>query len=300
MKNLDSIPHILKGIFSDLTNETNVRVALKPSNNPETSGNPASGIGYQASDIRHPASDIWHLEVNGCNTPMEFYNQLNSLCSQVRLSIVDTLSELEDTEKAVMLIEAFNRVGILSQKISTIILPSNATGETEVVYVQLKGFNQMTIHTGSDQIAPPSATNPSLLFQLAPFARHMKNSLMTLSHQLIDLTILHEHHKDICRGETPKLPASPPPMVKKLRLRVSVSLSAAFIRILYDDNVFEIPNKSEFCRIFAALISTAQQEEVSPLSLRNHFNSPSHDCLAYIDAKLTDWRNQIRKLMVLN
>ncbi|MBE0647553.1 MAG: hypothetical protein IH596_07210 [Bacteroidales bacterium] len=127
----------------------------------------------------------------------------------------------------------------------------------------------------------------------------MKRALHNLSHQLLNIAMLLEHHKDICKGAIPPLPL-PVPMVKKLRLRVSVSLSAAFFRILYEDKLFESNNKSELCRTFAGLISTTQQEEVSPLSLRNHFNNPSHDCLAYIDAKLTDWRNNIRKLMNLN
>lgn len=297
MKNLDSIPHILNGIFRDLDNTTNVTATLHP----------ASGMRHEASGIQHhchceemsdaaTASDI--LEVNGCNTPTEFYYQINSLCSEVRLSIVDSLSGMEETEKAVMLIEAFNRVGILKQKISSIIVPSDPSCEGGVIYVQLKGFTHLTLFAGPDQIPSLSATNPYLLFRLNPFADQMKRALYILSHQLIDLATLLEHHRDICVGGTSQ--PAPAPMVKKLRLRASVSLSAAFLRILYDDNLFEIPNKSEFCRIFAAFISTTQQEEVSPLSLRNHFNNPSHECLAFIDAKLTDWRSQIRKLMILN
>ena len=293
MKNLDSIPHILNGIFRELEKATDVNVTI---NQAPGMRQEASGKRQEAQGTRHEGSGF--LEVNGYNTSTEFYSQISRLCSEARLSIVDSLSGLDETEKAVMLIAAFNRVSQLKQKISTIILPGEPCGEERVIYVQLKGFTHLTLIAGPDQTPSPSATSPSLLFRLNPFADQMKRALYILSHQLIDLATLLEHHKDICVGGTPQPTAAP--RVKKLRLRVSVSLSAAFLRILYDDNLFEIPNKSEFCRIFAAFISTTQQNEVSPLSLRNHFNNPSPECLAFIDAKLSDWRNYIRKLMALN
>ena len=305
MKNLDSIPHMLNGIFRELNNATNVTVTLHEAlgmsheasgTRQEAQGNRNEISSDPTSSIQHPGSRI--QTVNGCNTPTEFYYQIYSLCSEVRLSIVDSLSELLETEKAVMLIEAFNRVNILKQKISNIIVPSDLSCEAGAVYVQLKGFTQLTILSVPDQLPSPSATDPSLLYQLNPFADQMKQALLTLSHQLLDLAILLEHHKDICIGGTPQ--PAPLPVVKKLRLKVSVSLSGAFARILYDTAIFDIRNKSELCRTFAALISTTQQEEVSPLSLRNHFNNPSHECLVYIDAKLSEWRSCIRKLMMQN
>ena len=119
MKNLDSIPHTLDGIFRELNRASNIIITF----------NPAPGIRYYchcersdaatASGIRHLASGI--LEVNGCHTPDEFYT-LMSLCAGVRLSTFDAMETLDSSEKAAILIEAIHRVSILYQKIISVTL----------------------------------------------------------------------------------------------------------------------------------------------------------------------------------
>jgi|GEM_PF-5732671 len=294
MKNLDSIPHILNGIFRELNTATNVKVTLHevPGTRQEAPGkrHEAPGKRQEAPGTRHEASSDPVIQtVNGCQSPEQFYHMLFSLCATARCTIAETLRGLEPTEKATLLLEAFHRTNSMKDRVTSMILPSKPGDPNYPCLLYLQAFTHITLI--------PSHTSTPIL-QMHPFACQLKKALSILSHQLISMAILHEHHRDICVGGTPQ-PSQPPPF-KKLPIRASVPYSAVLARIFFDNGLFAIKNKSEFCRIFASLISTNQQEEVSPLSLRNHFNNPPPEILALIDARLSEWRSYIRKLMALN
>jgi len=282
MKNLHSIPHNLNTIFHELNNATNVKVTLTSSS---TTPNPASG---------EPASDI--LEVNGFSTPSEYYHYLMSLCTEARLAIVDDLKRLDLSEKGALLLEAFNRADLLREKVSTIILPAEITTHESTKYLFLRGFINVTLISCNKQSSPPSIDNQSLLIQLHPYACQLKKAINVLSNQLITLATTFEIQQNIFMGS----PVPPPTLQKKLRIRGSIPFAAAFGRILFDDNLFDIRNKSEFCRIFSGFISTIQQDDISWQSYKNHFNCPSSEALTFWDAKLSEWRKHIRKLTILN
>lgn len=281
MKHLDSIPHTLNGIFRELNKATNITVTLSPTSNP-------------ASGIRHPAFTI--RDFNGCQSSDQYYHLLLNLCAGVKLAIVDALPNFDPSEKGVLLLEAFNRADTLLQKITTTILPAKPVESEPSGYLFLKIFTHVVIHAANKKTKPPSSDNRALLIQLHPFACQLKKSLRILSNQLISLAILLQHHQDICAGNT----NPPSPVQHKLRVRGSVPQIAAFGRMLYDDNLFDIRNKSEFCRIFSSFISTIQQDEISWHSYKNHFNCPSPETLSFWDTKISDWRKYIRKLSVLN
>ena len=281
MKNSNSIPHNLNTIFHKLNNATNVKVTLTSSSTPN-----------QAYD--EPASVI--LEVNGSTTPTEYYNHLLSLCSGARLAIMNDLQHQHQSKKAAFLMEAFNRVDLLREKVTTVILPAETSSHDPTRYLFLRGFNNVTVDSDKKQSSPPSADNRSLLIQLHPYASQLKKAINILSMQLITIATTIEHHQDICI--VGPFPTSSLP--KKLRIRGSVPYAAAFGRILYDDNLFDIQNKSEFCRIFSGTFSTIQQDDISWHSYKNHFNCPSPEALSFWDVKISDWRRYIRKLTVLN
>ena len=282
MKNFNSIPHNLNTIFHKLNNATNVKVTLTSSS---ATPNPESG---------EPASDI--LEINGFTTPAEYYHYLMSLCTSVRLTIVDDLQHMALSEKGAHLLEAFNRVDLLRENVSTIILPAETSSPESAKHLFLKGFNNVTIISDNKQSSPPSADNRSLLIQLHPYACQLKKAISILSMQLITLATTLEHHQVIYTcGALPQRSSQ-----KKLRIRISVPQSAAFGRILFNDDLFEIKNKSEFCRIFSGNFSTIQQDDISWQSYKNHFNCPSSEALAFWDAKISEWRKYIRKPSILN
>ena len=282
MNNLNSIPHNLDTIFHQLNQATNVKVTLTSS---PTTPNPESG---------EPVSGI--LDVNGYKTPTEYYHYLLSLCATARITIVEDLHKLDQSEKGTFLLEAFNRAGILCEKISSIILPARTSGSKSDRHIFLRVFKNVTIVSGNEQATPPSADSRSMLIQLNPYACQYKKAIDVLSLQLITLATTLEHHQDICKCGPPISTSQQ----KKLRIRGSVPYAAAFGRILFDDNLFEIRNKSEFCRIFSGFISTVQQDDISWQSYKNHFNCPSSEALTFWDVKISEWRKYIRKLSILN
>ena len=46
------------------------------------------------------------------------------------------------------------------------------------------------------------------------------------------------------------------------------------LRVLYDRNMFDKPNVAELCRQITRLVYTERQDNISPHSLRNSFESP--------------------------
>ena len=251
MKNLDSIPHIVNGIFRELNRASNISITLTASISnqlPETN-KPASVSlrGSRIYGIRSSGKPGFSIDqVNSCPTPEEFYHSLLNLCAGVRLATVDALQTLDPSEKGTLLLEAFHRVSIL-----------------------------LAAH---------------------PFAHRYFVALRILSIQLICLLTVVEHHNDLC----PPRSTAQTESRDKLRFTGSVPCLAALGRILASRNLFEAPNKSQFFRTVATMFSTSQQPDISWLSFRNHFNSPSPEALAFWDAELSEWRRFIRKLSVLN
>jgi len=184
MKNLDSIPHTLNGIFHKLNNLSNITITWT-----RTSG-------FSETQYGNPGFTIH--EVSGFKTPAEYYHYLVSLCASVRLTIVKDLHGMEPNEQGSMLLEAFNRVGILLEKVSTIILPSELTGSKSSKHLFLRGFNNVTIFSTLKQTTTPATDNRSLLIQLHPYACQLKKAISVLSNQLISMASLlrfHHHHQ---------------------------------------------------------------------------------------------------------
>ena len=282
MKNSNSIPHNLNTIFHKLNNATNITITCTRSSN--------------LSETQEKEPDFTIHEVNGFKTPAEYYDFLLSLCAGARLAIINDLQHLHQSEKAAFLMEAFNRVDFIREKVSTVILPAETSSQEPTRYLSLKGFNNVTFDSDNKQSSPPSANNRSLLIQQDLYACQLKKAINILSMQLITIATTIEHHQDICIVGSL---TSPYPL-KKLRIRGSVPYAATFGRILYDDDIFDIHNKSEFCRIFSSTFSTIQQDDISWHSLKNHFNCPSLEALNFWDIKISDWRKYIRKLTILN
>ncbi len=303
MKNLDSIPHTLDGIFRDLNRAAKFTITLNlasgtrheaPGTSHEISSDPESSIAYPASRISYPVSGI--LEVNGCQSPEEFYHSLLSLCAGVRLSTFDAMQPLGSSEKAALLIEALNRLNTLLQKIIFVTL----TAEEAALWTE--GNQSVKRFKNARFIFPEGMPESSLshlnhiLLAAHSFAYQYSRALDILSFQLICLLTRVEHPYDF----NPPGKNSASEAREKLRFTGSVPRLAALGRIISPRKLFEIDNKSRFFRTITGLFSTSQQSDISWLSYKNHFNNPSHEDLLFWDAEISEWRAYIRKLMAMN
>ena len=284
MKNLDSIPHTLDGIFRELNRTSNIIITIT---NTGTPGRPVLIHGEQGFSID---------QVNGCHTHEEFYHSLVSLCASVRLSTVDAMQTLDSSEKGALLLQAIHRVHILLQKIISVLL----TAEEAALWTEGNQFVRRFKHARfiwNEGIPEVSLSDlKQILLAAHPFAHHYSVALRILSIQLICLLTGVEHPPDL----NPPGTTSPSEAREKLRFTGSVPCLAALGRILSSRNLFEIDNKSRFFRTITGMFSTSQQPDISWMSYKNHFNNPSHEALTFWDAEISELRKHIRKLMLLN
>lgn len=73
----------------------------------------------------------------------------------------------------------------------------------------------------------------------------------------------------------------------KIRLNCTVAFFSALMRVLCDRNLVDKPNVSDLCRKVSGTCSTTRQQNLSPRSIRNHFDDPSPDVL---EALLNEFR----------
>ncbi len=64
-------------------------------------------------------------------------------------------------------------------------------------------------------------------------------------------------------------------------LSITVPQMACFFKMLVDNNLLEVKNKSEFCRRIADLFQSSGNDNLSWRSFKNHFDSPSPDSIRF-------------------
>ena len=69
--------------------------------------------------------------------------------------------------------------------------------------------------------------------------------------------------------------------VEKLKWQLTVPQLACFFKMLVDNNLLEVTNKSEFCRCIADLFQSSGKGNLSWRSFKNHFDSPSPDAIRF-------------------
>ena len=294
MKNIDSIPAIVDGIFRDLNRASKITITLNPVSSHEISSDQESGIAYPGSRIPDPGSLI--RSINGCQNPEEFYHALMSLCAGIRLSLFDAMEPLEPAEKATILIEALHRVNILLQKTITILLTNEEADLLAEGNRVVKRFKHARFILPQEISVLSHTEIRDILVAAHPFAHYYQLALRILNYQLICLLTGVEHPPDL----NPPGENSSSGNREKLRFRGSVPRLAALGRIISQRKLFEIDNKSRFFRTVTGMFCTCQQPDISWLSYKNHFNNPSYEELLFWDTEITEWRRYIRRLMNMN
>jgi hypothetical protein len=90
--------------------------------------------------------------------------------------------------------------------------------------------------------------------------------------------------------------AAPAPARLKIPVDSSVAVLGAMARLLYEHHVFDVSNKSLFCRMIAETFTTRRQKEISAGSLKNHFDAPTPEILDMLCAELGKMMKNSRKL----
>lgn len=83
---------------------------------------------------------------------------------------------------------------------------------------------------------------------------------------------------------------------EKIPVNGNVSALAALSRLFFEHKAIALDNKSKFCRLVADMFCTPKQPQISPKSLKNHFDSPSPETIDFICAELRKMMNKSRNL----
>ncbi len=91
-----------------------------------------------------------------------------------------------------------------------------------------------------------------------------------------------------------KLQANPD---KKIRVNATVAFVGAFLRVACDRGLIEVSNVSELCRWASENFCTQRQENLSPHSIRNHFDNPAPEPLKEVMQEIEIWDKYLAKFI---
>jgi hypothetical protein len=83
---------------------------------------------------------------------------------------------------------------------------------------------------------------------------------------------------------------------QKIMLNCTVGFLGALVRVACDRGLIDRPNVSGLCRWIAENFSTIRQENLSPRSIRNHFDDPSPEMLEKVEMELQVWQKYSESL----
>ncbi len=84
------------------------------------------------------------------------------------------------------------------------------------------------------------------------------------------------------------------PPKEKVMLNTTVEHLAVLLKIFFNVDFFDVPHKSELYRFISNTFCTPGTPNISPNSLKNHFNMPTPEALAYWDDELTLMRQWVK------
>ena len=279
MKNLNSIPHALNEIFSEINQASQIV------------------INYSKINSHHNINGESEYKINSVNnftSPETFFDYLSSLCSDIRKAIIDQAKEMELAEQTFLFFEAYSRAQDLSYNAYLFYLPATDP-EKDSPPCNIYHLFKNPSFTGDTSHLDNNLNTIAIGKEATTYAKHWSTSLQLLQYQLIcHLTNTEYNPADIRASVTPA------EQRVKLPVNGTVAIVAVFFRILYESRIFDTTNKSMICRVIAEVFRTPNQHTVSTKSFKNHFDCPPPDTLDLLGKELSRWKSQIPHLSQMN
>ena len=83
----------------------------------------------------------------------------------------------------------------------------------------------------------------------------------------------------------------------KIRINATVAFLGAYLRVAFDRGLIDVSNISELCRWASDNFCTPRQDNLSPHSIRNHFDNPAPEALEEVKKELHIWDKYIGKFV---
>ena len=234
--------------------------------------------------------------VNHCNHPNLFRTRYASLSIKIRQKLSNASRELATGDKDLFYEQAIHRAEKL---LETLIIPLSNLHEYRPHHEIPRLF------TAFELIGPPGHT-PSkeetctLLMKAQPYAQAWYQAIQSFIFGIIGMISGLEINSDPKNKKGTLVPQEFQGIFGKIRFKGSVAVLGALLRILIERCIIDSSNKSDLCRLFAALFTTQRQSDISWRSLKNHLDCPTESALRYWDIEVTHWHHLSRKLISQN
>jgi hypothetical protein len=268
MKKIEHFPHMLNQMFSELNAASKIVISCTIPSTHHT--------GLENGSPRLTG-------VNGCNSVTTFTDYLYSL----KAGLLETLSE-ELPELDVQVRRMFiHQVILRCRSYACITSPL----ETDDYPVNKKGYQQIRWGFHKPVFNPGEGPQPDV---------HAQKILLSLTSRyayvwrLIGEELLDELHWLHCHATFLPVLNHPPdrkPAHEKIPLKDNVAELGAMARLFYDNNAIDLDNKTLFCKLIADMFSTPRQKDISPRSLKNHFDCPSLETMDQLREELRQMLN---------
>jgi hypothetical protein len=279
MSEIQEIPAILDQIFAPLAGALPVR------------------INY-AVETNHGKQSITITMVNHCNSPQHFRTRYAVRGIKIQQKLSRVAREWKKGEQDLFYDQAILRAEKL---LENLLIPLSNLH----LYYNPRPYEIPRIFTSFKLIGPPEYT-PSkedtctILIKAQPYAQAWYQAIQSLIVGIISMITSLEISFDPRNKKGALIPQEFQGHFGKIRFKGSVAVLGALLRILIERCIIDSSNKSDICRLFAALFTTQKQTEISWKSLKNHFDCPTETALRYWDIEVSHWHHLSRKLISLN
>jgi hypothetical protein len=266
MSNTQLFPHIIDGILKGLTSLSEITIIFRPPATTAPESLPAS-------------SEL--VSVNGFNDPAGFTNMLCYHTMTIEKVAMERQKELEPANRPAFLHELGQRLRAMEEKVIIRDTPGSFTSCKSSSVRPMLRFKDPLLHDGNEPIKrkPPCR---DLELQLIPFVQAWHSVMEQSISRLVMLEMILEYIP--VANRTPKVVTR-----EKLVLRTTVSRYAILMRLFVEADLVEYSNKSFLFRLFCDYFTTPSKESISWKSIKNHFDLPDPDDLAW-------WQDELETL----
>lgn len=278
MKTVDSIPQMLNEIFSEFNEASKV------------------GVCYQsyAAANNDTGSQMYRItSVNGHKSLPSFRLALYEMQETLLHRLMLTENELEPVNRS-----NFLRQGL--HKCKKLLSVTNPAGfgyeeancaEPDIPCHVFREPSCMNI----DNPVVATESEP-VIHELSLLTKPYADSWVRVVHDIRDefqyaLGRMEAMHNQVLREQNNKQDRNEE---RKIRVKSNLPLLAAFFRMMFDLRVFDMDNKSRFCRVVVNLFDTHYKKKLSADNFRNHFDAPSPEDVEKLIALLVKMLHYLR------
>jgi len=275
MKNNDAFPHMIDGLFGELTQASYIIIDYK---------------GFPCSKDDANITDFAIISVNGYRKSAEFHHNVKYICRRLRNDAMKLTNDLFPEEKAVFLEEVVKELKSFLKVVYIDKFFANTWNRASVKPFELCVFAQ-PMFTGDKYHDDPYYRDIFIARKAWKFSTNWK-------------TVINDTIKTLSTAATviEFMPVSPlmatvTQHISKIPVKLTLSRLACFARIFYENQMIGINNKSEYCRKFTEFFSTTIRDDLSYKNFKNHFDCPERDDLLFCLAETEQFMVIIKKLL---